>query len=95
MAGVSHLVELFYSEHCLGCPEAREVGRQFALERPDVTIVEHDVAVEIDLARHYGLIATPAFVIDGGAIMYGVPRPAALGARVDESEVGAADDSRR
>ena len=89
---MSHLVELFYSEHCLGCPEAQQVVRRFALERPDVTLVERDVAVEIGLARHYRLIATPAIVIDGGAVMYGVPRPAALAARVEKS---AASKSRR
>lgn len=81
---MSHLVELFYSEHCVGCPEAREVVRRFALERQDVTVVERDVAVEMDLARHYGLIATPALVIDGAGVMYGVPRPAALASHVDK-----------
>jgi hypothetical protein len=89
---VNHLVELFYSEHCLGCPEAQQVVRRFALERPDVTLVERDVTVAIGLAKHYRLIATPAVVIDGGAVMYGVPRPAALAARVDKS---VANDSPR
>jgi len=75
----------------MGCPEAQQVVRQFASERADVTLVERDVAVEIGLARHYRLIATPAVVINGGAVMYGVPRPAALAARVDKS---AASESR-
>jgi len=88
---VSHLIELFYSEHCVGCPEAREVVGRFALEREDVAVVEHDVAVEMDLARHYGLIATPALVIDGTAVVYGVPRPGALAARLDS---GTTDKSR-
>ena len=87
---MSHLVELFYSEHCLGCPEAREAVRQFAQERPDVTLVEHEMA----LARHYQLIATPALVIDGVDVMYGVPRPAALAARVDMSAADTPADSR-
>lgn len=95
MGLVSHLIELFYSDHCLACPEAREVVRQFALERPDVVLVEHDVAVEVDQARGYHLIATPALVIDGGTVMYGVPRPAALAARVDKNATDAADESRR
>lgn len=94
MGPVSHLVELFYSEHCIGCPEARQVVRRFASERPDVTVVERDVEIEIDLARRYGLIATPAIVIDGGTIMYGVPRPAALAARVDRSAADTPADSR-
>lgn len=82
MASV-HVVELFYSEHCPSCPEARQVVRRFASERADVIVLEHDVAVYVGLANRYGLIATPALVIDGGPVMYGVPHPAALEARVD------------
>lgn len=89
---MNHLVELFYSEHCIACPEAKQVVRQFALERSDVTLVERDVALEIGLARHYRLIATPAVVINGGTVMYGVPRRAALAAHVDQI---AASGSRR
>ena len=75
---MNHLVELFYSEHCLGCPEAQQVVRRFALERPDVTLVERDVAVAISLARHYRLIATPAIVIRpiwllGGSVNQSLP----------------------
>ena len=50
---------------------------------------------EADLARQYRLIATPALVIDGGAVIYGVPRPAALAARVDSNATDTADQSRR
>lgn len=92
---VSHLIELFYGDHCIGCPEARQVVRRFALERPDVILVEHDIAVEIDLARAYHLIATPALVIDGGAVMYGVPGPAALAAHVDKGATATTSDPRR
>ena len=85
LPGVSHLLEIFYSEHCMGCPEARQAVRRFASSRSDVVVVEHDLETkaELELAKRYGLIATPALVIDGEAVMYGVPRPAALAARVD------------
>ncbi len=91
---VSHLLEIFYSEHCVGCPEARQAVRRFASGRPDVVVVEHDLEAEaeLELAKRYGLIATPALVIDGDAIMYGVPRPAALTARVDASRHMAPSD---
>ena len=84
---MSHLLEIFYSAHCLGCPEARQAVRRFASSRPDVVVVEHDLEseAEFELAKRYGLIATPALVIDGGAVMYGVPLPVALAARVDAS----------
>ena len=84
---MSHVLEVFYSTHCMGCPEARQAVRRFASSRPDVVVVEHDLESEADfeLAKRYGLIATPAVVIDGGMVMYGVPRPAALAARMDAS----------
>lgn len=82
---MSHLLEVFYSEHCIGCPEARQVVRRFASSRPDVVVVERDLEseAEFELAKRYGLIATPALVIDGGAVVYGIPLPSALAARVD------------
>ncbi len=82
---MSHLLEIFYSEHCTGCPEARQAVRRFAAGRPDVVVVEHDLETkaELELAKRYGLIATPALVIDGDSVIYGVPRPAAITARVD------------
>ena len=87
-AFVSHLLELFYSEHCFSCPEARQALRQFATSRSDVIVVERDVATEkeLELARRYRLIATPAIVIDGHEVMYGVPGATALAARVDASQ---------
>ncbi len=71
----------------MGCPEARQAVRRFASSRPDVVVVEHDLEseTEFELAKRYGLIATPALVIDGDAVMYGVPLPAALAARVGAS----------
>lgn len=48
-------------------------------------VVEHDVEVHLELATQYRLIATPAVVIDGQTVLYGVPRLAALAARVDAS----------
>lgn len=80
---MTHFVELFYSEHCVGCPEARRVVRQLAAERTDVAITELDVASHLREANRYGLIATPAVVIDGGPALYGIPRMADLAARLD------------
>ena len=93
---MSHLLEIFYSAHCISCPEARQTVRQFAASRPDVVVVERDLEAEaeLELAKRYGLIATPALVIDGDAVLYGVPRPAALAARVDASRPVASSDER-
>ena len=91
---MSHLLEIFYSAHCISCPEARQAVRRFASSRPDVVVVEHDLEAEaeLELAKRYGLIATPALVIDGDAVMYGVPRLAAIAARVNASRPVASSD---
>lgn len=80
---MAHIVEFFYSEHCAGCPEARRVLRQLAAARPDIAVAEFDVATHIGKANRYGLIATPAVVIDGGPALYGIPRISDLAARLD------------
>lgn len=75
---MQHFVQLFYSEHCFGCPAARTVVRQFAAEHTDIAVAEFDVAIHMSLARKYGVIATPAVVVDDGPVLYGVPRIADL-----------------
>jgi hypothetical protein len=77
-----HVVELFYADHCPACPEARAMLRHFAQGRPDIVVIERNIdeAGELRRATTYQLIATPAFVIDGRAVLYGVPTPATLGA---------------
>ncbi len=82
-----HRLDVFYSAHCPGCPEARHIARQMATSRGDIVVVEHDLDAEAELAlaKRYGLIATPAVVIDGHAAIYGVPSRAAIEARVEAS----------
>lgn len=84
---VSHLLELFYSAHCVSCPEARAVLLEFAARRSDLIIVEHDIdnADALDLAKGYRLIATPALVIDREIVMYGVPKLEKLAQRIEAS----------
>lgn len=80
---MAHLLELFVSEHCISCPEAREVVQRFSAGRPDVRVLIRDVARDLEAARRYGLIATPALVIDGRSVLYGVPTPDQIAARCD------------
>jgi glutaredoxin-related protein len=79
---VKHFIQLFYSDHCPGCAEARDVVRRLASSRPDVAVVEFDVAVHLASTRRCGVIATPAVVVDDGPALYGVPSPAAIEARI-------------
>ena len=82
---MSHVIELFFADHCFACPEAREVLQQFASTRPDVMVVERNIDDEAEYQRaaEYQLIATPAFVIDREAVLYGVPKPEKLAAKID------------
>ena len=82
---VSHLVELFYSEHCLSCPEARKIVQRLASQRPDIVVIEHKIDDDLRLATQYHLIATPALVIDRDKVLYGVPRLETLAARIETS----------
>ncbi len=84
---MSHLLELFYSEHCLSCPEARALLRRLTSQRCDVIVIEHDIGNTdaLELAKGYNLIATPALVIDRDTVMYGVPRLEKLTARIEAS----------
>jgi hypothetical protein len=82
---VSHLIELFYSEHCFSCPETRSVIHRLASQRSDIVIVEHNVDDDLRLATQYHLIATPALVIDRGKVLYGIPRLETLADRIDAS----------
>ncbi len=83
---MTHFVEVFYGDHCPGSPEARQVVKAFASDRSDVHVAERDVAAYRALARRYGLIATPAVVIDGNHVLYGVPTIAALVSRMEPRE---------
>jgi hypothetical protein len=84
---VPHLVELFYSEHCFGCGEARQLLRRLASDHPEVVVVERNIEDDGDyrLATEYNLIATPAFVIDRSNILYGIPQPERLLTRIAAS----------
>lgn len=59
----------------------------FASDHPDVVVIERNIDDDADyqLATNYHLIATPALVIDRHNVMYGVPRPDSLAARIDAS----------
>ncbi|MGE0392065.1 MAG: thioredoxin [Vicinamibacterales bacterium] len=66
------------SDHCPACPEARIRLRRLARGRPGLRVVEHDVDLPEgrEHAEAYGLIAVPAFVVDGASISYGIPTDA-------------------
>lgn len=78
------MLELFFSAHCPGCPDALQVVRSFGRQRTDLLVVERNIDLDGErlLARMRRLIATPAVVIDGSAVLYGVPTPAGLERRL-------------
>lgn len=78
---MAHLLELFVRDHCVGCPEARKAVTRFSAGRLDVTVIERDFDREPDAVARYRLFATPALVIDGRTVLYGVPTFDQLAAR--------------
>jgi protein-disulfide isomerase len=51
-------------------------------------VIERNVERDLEVAQRYGLFATPAIVIDGTAVLYGVPTTAQIAAKCQQS-VGA------
>jgi len=74
----THVIEYFYAQDCATCREALEVVRQFQSTRQEVYVLEHDVAIFVGLARRYRLASTPATVVDGRRVIYGIPSEEAL-----------------
>jgi thiol-disulfide isomerase/thioredoxin len=77
---MAHLLELFLADHCPSCPDAHRRVHEFAARRPNVVVLERNVDHDGDAARRYGVFATPAVVIDGHIVLYGVPTAARLAA---------------
>ena len=78
---MEHVIEIFVADHCPGCPDARRRVREFADTHTNVTVIERDVDEALHAAETYGLIATPAIVVDGRSVLYGVPTLGQLAAR--------------
>jgi hypothetical protein len=73
-----HVIELFTSRHCLASPAAQQALERFCAEWQSLCVRQFDVSEALAAARRYGLFATPAIVIDGQHVLYGVPRPEVL-----------------
>ena len=91
---MEHLLELFVANHCPSCPDARARVREFAHANVDVVVVERNVDEERAAAAGYGLFATPAIVIDGSAVLYGVPSLAQLALRCSATAAAAGSAQR-
>lgn len=74
----THVIEYFYAQDCATCREALEVLRRFQSAHQEVYVLEHDVAIYVGLANRYRLASTPATVINGRRLIYGIPTLEAL-----------------
>lgn len=79
-ASDTHVIEYFYAQDCANCAAALEVLRRFQAAHEEVYVLEHDVAIYVGLANRYRLASTPATVIDGRRLIYGIPTLEALAA---------------
>jgi CRP-like cAMP-binding protein len=75
-----HVLELFTSPECGACPAARNAAHTVRDQRKDIAFIERSVAraTELEVARARRLLATPALVLDGGTVLYGVPAPSVV-----------------
>lgn len=80
VAAETHVIEYFYAQDCATCSEALEILRRFQSAHEEVYVLEHDVAIYVGLANRYRLASTPATVIDGRRLIYGIPTVEALAA---------------
>lgn len=78
VAPETHVIEYFYARGCATCREALEVLRRFQSSHQEVYVLELDVAIYVGLANRYRLASTPATVVDGQRLIYGIPSPEAL-----------------
>ena len=64
-------LQIYVSEHCWGCEEARKIAGEIRVEFPDV----HVNLIERESAERWPdeIIATPAFVLDGKLVSWGNP----------------------
>ncbi|MPY87275.1 MAG: hypothetical protein GEU99_05080 [Luteitalea sp.] len=83
---MAHVIEVFVSDHCFTCPPAYEAVVRFAATRPDIRVIRRDFEQERAAVARYRLFATPAVVIDGRSVLYGVPHPDQLAARCDHAD---------
>ncbi|MPZ21250.1 MAG: hypothetical protein GEV06_25635 [Luteitalea sp.] len=81
MSHMVHVIEVFVCDHCFACPPAYEAVVRFAAEREDVRVVRRDFEGAPEAVARYRLFATPAVVVDGRSVLYGVPRPDQLARR--------------
>ncbi len=72
------LLDLFTAPDCPACPAAREVVAAFARENPGVTVREWDLTRDPGPAVGRGIVATPAILVNGTRILFGVPDPREL-----------------
>lgn len=79
---MAHVIEVFVSRHCPASPGAMRAVSDFVRTRPELRVITRDLGNPgvLGLARARRLIATPAAVIDGSHVIYGVPRDAAMAA---------------
>ncbi|MGH9162254.1 MAG: thioredoxin family protein [Vicinamibacteraceae bacterium] len=82
---MAHVIEVFIADHCPTCPPAYEAVVRFAASRQDIRVVRRNFEQDQAIAARYHLFATPAVVIDGRSVLYGVPRQEQLAARCDRT----------
>lgn len=66
-------IDLFTSPECPNCPRAREIVAAFAAQHPGVELREWDLTTNHGPAVGRGIFATPALLLNGVDVLFGVP----------------------
>jgi hypothetical protein len=71
-------IDLFTSPGCPTCPAARAAVAAFAESHPGTEVHEWDLAREPGPAAGRGIFATPALLVNGTHVLFGVPTESEL-----------------
>jgi hypothetical protein len=77
-------LEVYVTEHCFRCPEARRLAEAAARRFPTVSVRVIDLEREPE-ARPDGLVAVPTYMLDGLVIALGNPHRAELFRHLERS----------
>ena len=73
MVVVMPKLDVYLTEHCFGCTEARRLAEAAARHFPGLAVRVVDLEREPE-ARPDGLVAVPTYMLDGRVVSLGNPR---------------------
>lgn len=76
----SLLLDIYVDDHCRGCAAAEDLATEVSRWFPMVEVVIHRLGE--GQATPPGVVAVPAFLLEGRLLQYGTPEPGQIGRAV-------------